>query len=51
MQYLLSDAEIKAIYKKMERDNQDPENKDVKQNDKVPYLSQAIQKALGLIGY
>lgn len=50
MQYLLSDEEIKAIYKKIERVNE-PENKDVKQNDKVSYLSQAVLKALGLIGY
>ena len=50
MQYLLSDEELKAIYKKIER-VKEPENKDVKKNDKVSYLSKEVQKILGLIDY
>ena len=50
MQYLLSDEEIKAIYKKLEVDKE-PENKDVKQDEKVAGLSEHIKRALGLVGY
>lgn len=50
MQYLLSDEEIQTMYKKLEA-VKEPDNKDVTQSDKVPHLSQRVQKALGLVGY
>jgi len=50
MQYMLSDKELKAIYKKMEADKE-PKNKDVEKEEKVSILSPYIQKALGLVGY
>lgn len=50
MQYLLSADEIQAIYKKLEA-VKEPDNKEVKQSDKTPYLSQRVQKALGLVSY
>jgi len=48
MQYLLSDDEIKEIYKKIEV----VKNPNDKEDEKVPsFLDEATKKALGLIGY
>ena len=47
MSYALSDDEIKEIYKKIEV-VKDPKDK---QEEKVPFLSLQVKKALGLIGY
>ena len=47
MQYLLSDDEIKEIYKKLEVVKNSKDKKD----DKVPFIPLSVKKALGLIGY
>lgn len=46
MGHLLSDAEIKAIYKKM---NQAEQSEDTE--EKVSFLSLQVKKALKLVGY
>ena len=46
MEGLLSDEEIKAIYKRMK-----PEEQAKDTEEKVPFLSLQLKKALKLVGY
>lgn len=46
MGHLLSDEEIRAIYKKMK-----PEEQTKDTEEQVPFLSLQVKKALKLVGY
>ena len=51
MKCSLNDEEIRAIYKKIEPEENSENREEEKVKEKAPYMSLAVEKALGLIGY
>ncbi len=51
MGYSLSDEEIRAIYRRIDPSEKFEDKENTKEDDKVPYLSLVVEKALGLVGY
>ena len=51
MKCSLSDEEIRAIYRKIESEENSENAEEKKVKEKDPYLSLVVEKNLGLVGY